>query len=87
MGRSQRGHHGRYHHELRIEEYPPDPGVSVLRPDHDKPYDLHQEQQALAERCPKCGFQFPVMPETSDSTAVFKDVEVPKLAPMVGAGD
>jgi heme-degrading monooxygenase HmoA len=53
----------------------------------DKAYDLHQEQQALAERCPKCGFQFPVMAETSDSTAVFKDVEVPTLAPMVGAGD
>ena len=26
----------------------------------DKAFDLHQEQQALAERCPKCGFQFPV---------------------------
>jgi Zn ribbon nucleic-acid-binding protein len=40
----------------------------------DKAYDLHQEQQVLAEACAKCGFQFPVMPETPDSTAVFKDV-------------
>jgi hypothetical protein len=48
----------------------------------DKAYDLHHEQQALAERCPKCGFQFPVMAETSDSTAVFKDVDVPVPAPL-----
>jgi heme-degrading monooxygenase HmoA len=40
----------------------------------DKAYDLHHEQQALAEPCSQCGFQFPVMPETPDSTAVFKDV-------------
>jgi Zn ribbon nucleic-acid-binding protein len=40
----------------------------------DKSYDLHLEQQVLVEPCPKCGFQFPVMPETSDSTAVFKDI-------------
>ena len=40
----------------------------------DKVYDLHREQQVLAEPCPKCGFHFPVMPETDDSTAVFKDV-------------
>ena len=53
----------------------------------DKAYDLHHEQQALAERCPKCGFQFPVMAETSDSTAVFKDVDVPVLAPLATMGD
>jgi len=40
----------------------------------DLAYDLHQEQQVLAHPCPKCGFHFPVMPDTSDSTAVFKDV-------------
>jgi Zn ribbon nucleic-acid-binding protein len=40
----------------------------------DRPYDLHIEQQVLAAPCPKCGFHFPVMAETSDSTAVFKDV-------------
>ncbi len=42
----------------------------------DKAYDLHQEQKVLSEPCPKCGFHFPVMPEASDSTAVFKDVGV-----------
>jgi heme-degrading monooxygenase HmoA len=41
----------------------------------DKVYELDHEQQALAEPCGKCGFHFPVMPETSDSTAVFKDAE------------
>jgi len=41
----------------------------------DIPYELHQEQHVLAHPCPKCGFHFPVMPETSDSTAVFKDVD------------
>jgi heme-degrading monooxygenase HmoA len=40
----------------------------------DKAYDLHTEQKVLAEPCPKCGFHFPVMAETPDSTAVFKDV-------------
>jgi len=37
-------------------------------------YELHQEQAVLAEPCSECGFHFPVMPETADSTAVFKDV-------------
>lgn len=40
----------------------------------DKPYELNQEQKVLAEPCAKCGFNFPVMPETADSSAVFKDV-------------
>ena len=44
----------------------------------DKPFDLHVEQAVLAEPCPKCGYHFPVMPETRESTAVFKDV--PELA-------
>jgi ssDNA-binding Zn-finger/Zn-ribbon topoisomerase 1 len=39
---------------------------------------LHIEQAVLAEPCPKCGYHFPVMAETRDSTAVFKDV--PELA-------
>src|SRR6202167_898717 len=52
----------------------------------DKAYDLHQEQKALAERCPKCGFQFPVMAETSDSTAVVRDVDAPVPAPLAKAG-
>lgn len=42
----------------------------------DKVYELAQEQKTLAEPCPKCQFNFPVMPETRNSTAVFKDVEV-----------
>ena len=53
----------------------------------DKAYDLLPEQQALSERCPKCGFQFPVMAETSDSTAVFKDVEAPVLEALATLGD
>jgi len=44
----------------------------------DKPFDLHIEQSVLAEPCPKCGYHFPTMPETRESTAVFKDV--PELA-------
>jgi heme-degrading monooxygenase HmoA len=43
----------------------------------DKAYDLHQEQARLAEPCPQCGFRFPVMPETPNSFAVFKDVKPP----------
>jgi hypothetical protein len=41
----------------------------------DEAYELHREQEALAKACPKCGFHFPVMPGTADSTAVFMDVE------------
>ena len=51
----------------------------------DKAYDLHREQEALAAPCPKCGFKFPVMPETSDSTAVFKDVKLPVPEPELVA--
>ena len=40
----------------------------------DKAYPLNQEQEVLAQRCPKCGFHFPTMPETADSTAVFQDI-------------
>ena len=40
----------------------------------DKPYDLHREQATLSAPCPKCGFHFPMMPETASSMAVFKDV-------------
>jgi heme-degrading monooxygenase HmoA len=39
----------------------------------DKAYDVAMEQAALAEPCPQCGFNFPIMPETASSTAVFKD--------------
>ena len=39
----------------------------------DKTFDLHREQETLAEPCPTCQFNFPVMPETTNSTAVFKD--------------
>jgi Zn ribbon nucleic-acid-binding protein len=39
----------------------------------DKPYDLHNEQAVLAEPCPKCGYHFPVMAATPESSAVFKD--------------
>lgn len=40
----------------------------------DKAYELGQERAVLAKPCPKCGFSFPVMPETMTSTALFKDV-------------
>jgi heme-degrading monooxygenase HmoA len=40
----------------------------------DKAYDLGEEMAVLAAPCPKCGFTFPVMPETKTSTALFKDV-------------
>jgi heme-degrading monooxygenase HmoA len=39
----------------------------------DKPYDLHQELAVLAEPCPKCGYHFPVMAATRESSAIFKD--------------
>jgi heme-degrading monooxygenase HmoA len=42
----------------------------------DKAYDVSMEQAVLAEPCSQCGFNFPVMPETANSTAVFKDVPV-----------
>ena len=40
----------------------------------DKAYDLGQEQKTLAEPCPKCQYNFPVMKPTPSSTAVFKDL-------------
>ncbi|HRN87153.1 hypothetical protein [Hyphomicrobium sp.] len=46
----------------------------------DKPYELNKEQEVLSQPCPKCEFTFPVMPETNNSTAVFKDVEMPPQA-------
>lgn len=47
----------------------------------DKPYDICQEQAVLAEQCPKCGFHFPVMAQTANSTAVFKDI-LPSAVPV-----
>jgi heme-degrading monooxygenase HmoA len=43
----------------------------------DAPYDLHEEQAVLAKPCSKCGYQFPVLPNTKTSTALFKDVPMP----------
>ena len=40
----------------------------------DKVFELNREQETLAQPCPQCGFNFPVMAETKDSFAVFKDV-------------
>ena len=40
----------------------------------DKAYDLAAEQKTLAEPCPNCGFNFPMAKETTNSTAVFKDI-------------
>jgi len=47
--------------------------VPLLRWLQDTPYDLAHEQQTLGAPCAKCGYVFPVMPETPSSTAVFKD--------------
>lgn len=41
----------------------------------DRAFALEREQQTLAVPCPQCQFNFPVMPETVSSMAVFKDVE------------
>lgn len=38
----------------------------------DQAYDLHHELEALAAPCSKCGYHFPVMSPTKNSTAVFK---------------
>jgi heme-degrading monooxygenase HmoA len=46
----------------------------------DTPYQLNEEQAVLARPCAKCGFHFPVLGETPGSTAVFKDVAIPKEA-------
>ena len=62
-----------------LSHLPPHPRLSDMRAHiQDKPFDLHIEQSVLAEPCPKCGYHFPTMPETRESTAVFKDV--PELA-------
>jgi len=47
----------------------------------DKPYALNEEQAVLAIPCEKCGYHFPVMPETVSSTAVFKDAAMDQKAP------
>ena len=41
----------------------------------DKGYELHREQETLSAPCPQCDFDFPVMPSTMTSNALFKDVE------------
>jgi len=46
----------------------------------DKPYELDQEQHALAQPCSQCGFHFPRMPETPDSFAGFFDAKAPAQA-------
>ncbi len=40
----------------------------------DEAFDLAKERAVLSQPCPNCGFHFPVMPETANSTAVFKDL-------------
>lgn len=43
----------------------------------DKEFELRQEQAVLGEPCPKCGFHFPVMSGTANST--FKDIALEKV--------
>jgi hypothetical protein len=52
----------------------------------DKTFDLHREQETLAEPCPTCQFHFPVMRDTTNSTAVFKDA-VESSAPLKDAAE
>jgi len=40
---------------------------------NDRAFDLAREQQELATPCQKCGFNFPMLAETSNSTAVYQD--------------
>lgn len=40
---------------------------------NDRAYDVAREQHELATPCQKCGFHFPVLPETLNSTAVYQD--------------
>jgi heme-degrading monooxygenase HmoA len=49
----------------------------------DTAFDLATEQAVLSQSCPQCGFVFPVMEETANSTAVFKDV--PSVTPAIAA--
>ena len=44
----------------------------------DKPYPLNEEQKTLAQPCPQCNFNFPVMEPTKNSNAVFKDAKMPR---------
>ena len=37
----------------------------------DKPYKLNEERKTLAQPCPECKFNFPVMEPTKNSNAVF----------------
>ncbi|WP_235536176.1 MULTISPECIES: antibiotic biosynthesis monooxygenase family protein [unclassified Sphingomonas] len=39
----------------------------------DKSYELRQEQAVLKQPCGVCGFNFPVMPDTENSFALFRD--------------
>lgn len=49
----------------------------------DKPYELQEEQKTLAEPCPQCQFNFPVMPATPSSFAVFKDIPKCEAIPEI----
>jgi heme-degrading monooxygenase HmoA len=40
---------------------------------NDRKYDLAHEQYELSIPCQKCGFHFPVLAETPNSTAVYQD--------------
>jgi heme-degrading monooxygenase HmoA len=42
----------------------------------DTPYEINEEQAVLRQPCRKCGYNFPVMKNTDNSTALFKDVPV-----------
>ena len=42
----------------------------------DTPYEVNQEQEVLNKPCGQCGYHFPVMKNTDNSTALFKDVPV-----------
>jgi hypothetical protein len=49
----------------------------------DKPYELQEEQKTLADPCPQCQFNFPVMPATPSHFAVFKDIPKCEAIPEI----
>jgi len=49
----------------------------------DRVFDLAREQAELAVPCPKCGFNFPTLPETkNNSNAVYQDARGERGQPL-----
>jgi len=61
--------------------------LAILRLDHRQGLRCPSRAASAGGTLSKCGFQFPVMAETSDSAAVFKNVELPVPQPLPTLGD